>query len=354
MEDYYRLISSRILDGYDEMLDRVPQPQMLGGKRMRKFVLPGNSESDYPGTLSVGRMDGEHPATLGGEFWKDFGNGFPKGGAVLRDGECIVYTGGQVPVENEMEGGMDFFKKVGKVGKKVGKKAVPVLKEVGKEVLPVLKEIGTEAAKEVVKQGVKSALSSSKSAPEGAGRKRGRPKKMVGGDILKDVGKIAKDVGKNLAKEGVKYAVKSATKGGVRRKKKPLGEDPITYTPSHLLDGGALLKNVPSQYHSSVYPPALASYIASLPKGHDAYGKGRMEGGDFFKDAKKIAKDVGKDIAKEGVKFAVKSATKSATKKGGACGGARAARGAIVKEVMKKHGLSLPEASKFVKEKGLY
>jgi hypothetical protein len=37
--------------------------------------------------------------------------------------------------------------------------------------------------------------------------------------------------------------------------------------------------------------------------------------------------------------------------RGGARGGAR---GAIVKEVMAKHGLSLPEASKFVKEHGLY
>jgi hypothetical protein len=30
------------------------------------------------------------------------------------------------------------------------------------------------------------------------------------------------------------------------------------------------------------------------------------------------------------------------------------ARGAIVAEVMKKHGLNLPQASKYVKEHGLY
>ena len=35
-------------------------------------------------------------------------------------------------------------------------------------------------------------------------------------------------------------------------------------------------------------------------------------------------------------------------------GRAPSARGAIVKEVMAKHGLSLPQASKYVKEHGLY
>jgi hypothetical protein len=75
------------------------------------------------------------------------------------------------------------------------------------------------------------------------------------------------------------------------------------------LDGGVLIRDFPREFHSSVYPPALASYTAD----RDAYGRGRA--------------------------------------KGGARGGAR---GAIVKEVMAKHGLSLPQASKFVKEHGLY
>jgi hypothetical protein len=41
---------------------------------------------------------------------------------------------------------------------------------------------------------------------------------------------------------------------------------------------------------------------------------------------------------------------------GASCGGKRApsARGAIVKKVMAEHGLSLPQASKYVKEHGLY
>ena len=45
---------------------------------------------------------------------------------------------------------------------------------------------------------------------------------------------------------------------------------------------------------------------------------------------------------------------KGSKKVGDFRGGARNVRGAIVKEVMAKHGLSLPEASKFVKENNLY
>jgi hypothetical protein len=98
-------------------------------------------------------------------------------------------------------------------------------------------------------------------------------------------------------------------------KKMMMGADPSTYTPQHLLaEGGVLIRNEPGEFHSSVYPPALASYAHSFPKGKDAFGRGR-------------------DPAKP--------------KRSNA-------RGAIVKEVMSKYGLSLPEASKFVKEKGLY
>lgn len=343
MEDYNRLISSRILDGYEGMIGNVSQPQMLGGKRMRNFVLPASTESDFPATLSVGRMDGQAtPATLGGEFWKDFGNGFPssaekKGGVYYRDAKNVVHSAGQIP----MKGG-DIWgdiskgaKKFGKSVSKTAKKATPVLKAIGKEALPVVKELGMDLAKEGIKQGVKNAMSSKPaSAPEGGKRPRGRPRKMVmsqddmtGGDLWKDVGNIAKDVGKRAVKEGVKYGIKSATKGGVRRKK-PLGADPRTYTPVHLLDGGALIRDAPAQFHSSVYPPALASYSAY---GKDAYGRGRDE---FFGE-----QPTGKKVANKVVK---------------AVGGARAARGAIVKEIMTKKGLSLGAASKYVKENNLY
>ena len=291
MEDYNRLISAKILDGYEGMLGNVPQPQMLGGKRMRNFILPGSTESDYPGTLSVGRMDGQKPATLGGEFWKDFGSGFP------RSAEPHIKKGGE---------------KIPEIPKLV--RHGTIVKEKGGKRKSMLKTFGDELKSQAIKQGteelVKSAIQSAK-----------------GGDLFGSIGKSLKGVGSSVAKTalglGVKTALKSGLEGASGAGKKPRGRprkivgkkgmviDSSAYSPE--LEGGVLLMDNPSQFHSSVYPPALASYNHSFP------------------------------IASRG---------------SGRCGGAKpkraSARGAIVKEVMKKHGLSLPEASKYVKEKGLY
>jgi len=80
MEEYNQLIASHVLDGVERgIIKSTPQPTMFGGKRMRKWVLPGSTESDYPGTLSVGSLDGSRSDTIGGSFWKDFGHGFKTG-----------------------------------------------------------------------------------------------------------------------------------------------------------------------------------------------------------------------------------------------------------------------------------
>jgi len=80
--------------------------------------------------------------------------------------------------------------------------------------------------------------------------------------------------------------------------------------------GGVLIKDDPSQFHinTGLMPPALASYNPPVPS---VSGKGR------------------KQLPHSGKKR-------------------ESARGAIVAEVMKKHGLNLAQASKYVKEHGLY
>ncbi|NBP02243.1 MAG: hypothetical protein EBU90_19400 [Proteobacteria bacterium] len=345
MEDYNRLISSRILDSYEEMIDDLPQPTMFGGKRFRNFVLPGSTEYDYPGTLAVGRMDGQHSATLGGEFFRDFGSGFPTG-SLQGSGS----SGGKVSL------------------KSIGKALKPAA--------PVAKELGMSLAKEGIKEGVKAALrpQTAEMAAEAAGRSGGKKLSLKS---LKPLAPIAKELGMTLAKEGIKEGVKSYAKGGRRKKsilhsvgkvmgavgkelapvakevfrdvivpegkkalkeyiresmksqpadekeptvgqgrgRKPImGADPRTYKPR---SGGVLIRDIPSQFHSSVYPPALASYHHSFPMGHDAYGRGRAK------------------LPKSGAKR-------------------NSARGAIVAEIMKKHGLTLAQASKYVKEHNLY
>jgi hypothetical protein len=246
MEDYYKIISAKILDGYDDIINKTPQSQMFGGKRMRNFVLPASTEYDYPASLSVGRMDGNAPSkTLGGDFYKDFGTSFPtnslKGGVHSLERK----VGGKVNIGKAL-------KSVGKVLKPVAKVLKPVAKEVFEEVL-------VPEGKKALREYIKSGLGSNEENVGGAMKKpRGRPKKV--------------------------------------------------------LEAGALIRNSPKEFHSSVYPPALASYNHELPiQSRGPMGAGRK----------------------------VKS-------------GAKSKRGEIVKQVMMKHKLSLGEASKFVKENNLY
>ena len=276
MEHYNRLISAKVLDGYEEMLDKVPQETMFGGTRMRNYVLPTSTGTDYPASLSVGRMDGETPSTLGGEFWKEFGDGFPKGslqagsvcGGKMNLGKIAKDAGMAVAKEGIKQG----VKSLAKGGKRKGIKPSKVLKTVGKALKIVGKEVAP-IAKEVVKDVI---------VPEGK--------------------KALRDYIRSSLKAQPSEAASGEMVVGMGRKKK---------------QGGVLIRDEPDQFHSSVYPPALASYAHSFPAGKDAYGRGR---------------DANPKVV----------------------GGARGARAAIVKEVMKKHGLSLGAASKYVKEHDLY
>ena len=344
MNDYNALISAKILDGYEGMLDTVPQPQMLGGKRMRNYVLPASTEYDYPATLAVGTMDGRTPATLGGAFFRDFNQGFPTGVEDLTGGASYIGADGRVHSTPQPAGNP----------RRIGGKVPKALKSIGKAALPVVKDIGMALAKEGIKEGVKSyAKSGSTSGATSGGRRKRSALKSVGkalSSVGRELAPVAKEVfrdvivpeGKKALRDYIKSAMKPSSEGeysgevayaepvGKGRRRKIVGADPRTYTPAHLMaQGGVLIRNGPSQFHSSVYPPALASYDAQMPRGKDAYGRGLPR---YSKSP--ISKPF----------TAVKKAT----------GGARSARGAIVSEVMKKHGLSLAEASKYVKEKGLY
>lgn len=306
--DYNKLISSRILDSWDKMLGiaepgvGLPQPTMFGGKRMRNFVLPGSTDFDYPGTLSVGTMDGRPPATLAGAFWDDFSDGFPTGlgpvsegvsGGVRAPEPRPRYT--TMPVRPRLDKRRYAVPAVMPEGgsKKSNRAFVKGLKSFGKAVAPIAKEVGMMLLKEGVKEGVKRYSKAPASAPAPTGK--GRCGGVSGGKMPRGI--------KGVAKRGAK-AVKN------------LGVD-IDQKISALRDrveGGVLIRDDPSQFPpTSVYPPALASYTA----GRDAYGRGRAK------------------LPKSGAKR-------------------NSARGAIVAEVMKKQGLSLAQASKYVKEHGLY
>jgi hypothetical protein len=182
-------------------------------------------------------------------------------------------------------------------------------------------------------------------------------------------------------------------------------------------EGGAMIMNHPGEFHSSTYPPALASYKHQMSVGGSFLGdmgkafkpiakdvivpvgkelatefiRNKMRGGkkssflgDMGKAFAPIAKDVivpvGKELATEFIRNKMRGGKKSALSsvfkavapvakvvgkeivvplakeaiKNKMRGGARSARNEIVKKVMAEMGLSLPMASKYVKEQGLY
>jgi len=99
------------------------------------------------------------------------------------------------------------------------------------------------------------------------------------------------------------------------------------------------------------------------PSGTRDFGKACGEvGGNILDDAieatkplvrkgKKAVKEAIKENAPKATKALKKAADKAVTK---AVGGGRAARAAIVKKVMAEKGMKMIEASKYVKEHGLY
>ena len=338
MNDYNSLIAAKILDGYDELLDTTAQPTMFGGKRMRNYVLPGSNEYNYPATLAVGSMDGRTAPTLGGEFYRDFQNGFPTrdaprgAGRPLSDATAphhgpIRRIGGRKPSFGKVMKSIgkelapiakDASKQLVKEGIKEGVSAMAhggkmpkFLKQVGREVAPIARDAG----KQLVKEGIKSALSPS---AEGGRRKKSLLKSIGKKHVLsmtRELGKMGKTFMRDVIVPEGKDALRDYVRGSLRAPAHAEAEyEDVPMAEVHVAkkgkgrSGGVLIRNHQQEFEQSVYPPALTSYTA----GKDAYGRGR--------DKPKRTNP----------------------------------RGAIVSKVMKELGLSLADASRYVKEHDLY
>jgi hypothetical protein len=221
---------------------------------------------------------------------------------------------------NPSAGGKMNMKKIGKTAKKIGSSAA---KEVWKEAKPILIKEGKTALKE----GLKSALQSSQSQQPtevGGKRPRGRPRKIPLPEM-------------------------SVQDGGKRMLSKRLG----------VIDQEALINE------------GFQRGVEYAQQQGGAFSGGKFRVGKAMKKAHvgKVARKVAhnpivQDTAATGVGLAATEATgnpmagvlAAAATKGAMKGaGKRAsARGALVSKIMKEKGLSLGQASKYVKDHNLF
>lgn len=150
-------------------------------------------------------------------------------------------------------------------------------------------------------------------------------------DVVRTGKKLfGRGVGKSKPKEEVEKIVEKAKKARKARAEAPRAHGSLTE------EDKALVASLPKQ------GKGVAEQVGKFAK---RLGKAGLE----------VAQDVAVDVAKEALKsYLTKKTGKGvAVMKGGAIDG-RKARAAIVKRVMAEKGLKLIEASKYVKEHGLY
>ena len=245
-------------------------------------------------------------------------------------------------------------KVVGKYAKKAAKFVVKhkdTIKEgvkMAREYAPVVRDV-YKAAKS--KEGRKALLDAALGAPkeemdvdaeelEGGRRRSGlsrRQEAMIlqsphGGSVLSFLKKGAKSVGK-FAKKAAKFVVKhkDTIKEGVKmaREYAPVVRD--VYKASKTKEGRK----------------ALLDAALGAPKEEEE--EDEAEGGAYYYE-----EHVNRGPSEEEKEYARKMLEEKKRKMARRGGRKPSARGAIVSKVMKEMGLSLPEASKYVKENGLY
>jgi hypothetical protein len=352
--------------------------RMTGGVAGRKFILNGNSPAYPPinmkaglavssggGRGSMAGIDGAvSGGNSGGSFMSDFKKGFD---GVMDSGKKAASTAAAlapiaIMASKAMSGGVpsggvraprgrpakghvgrvkggNLFKDIAGLAAKVAPIALPLLTGLGRKA--TMGDKRKAIADAIVggnfwdgfKKGFGDVMDlAGKVAPIALPLMTGLGKKQYGGafnfgKFLEKVGKAAAPV---LLQEGKKQL-------GLGRKRK-----------------------------GSMYPPKGGAMVGNKT---DACGRhsgtreyGAPCGGNLLDDVieatkpmvrkgKKALKDAVKEYAPKATKALKEKADKAITK---AVGGGRAARAEIVKKVMKDKGMKMIEASKYVKEHGLY
>jgi hypothetical protein len=261
--------------------------------------------------------------------------------------------------------------RLGKAIKSVGKTLAPVgkftYKEIIKPVAKELKEEGVSLAKEMLKEAIKSALTST---PEGQGlptgrKPRGAGRKCKGGNVYPSATMVHGEQ-KYMGRQG-----NIASVGGTMEMDLPT-DTPLQRGGKFNL-GKALKKTgkdighfVTHDYTDAMIKVAPVAKKIGVIAGREAIPLVFEAVGAEFGVPPQVSGAIGKSVAKHalsekntGVKGGKRGRPKKAEadKKPKAVKGqkgGREARAEIVKKVMKEKGLKMIQASKYVKEHGLY
>jgi len=394
MERYNKHIADEMLRRQMGVIKHQQQPTMFGGGRPREYVLPITTEYEGPSTLSVGVSNGSYPATLQDSFWGEAMTGgmslnkFRKskiGKVAIPIGKKLAEKEGKKALEkflsgngmyvdedededdddddddDDVEGGM-YHGGVRSGGVRSGGKKKYGVSRFVKDLNKISKAIG---AKQVLKPLAQAATKKAVEKIEGAGRRRGRPRKNGGallsgedegldGSYPPNMSTVYKGAGRRVRpavmsmedlgmEGGKKYGVDRFVKDlnkiskavGAKQVLKPIARAATQKAVSKIEGAGRRIRS------------AVMSAEDLGMEGGKKYGVSR-----FIKDLNKISKAVG---AKQVLKPIAQAATQKAVGKiEGAGRRGRNARAEIVKRVMAEKGLKLIDASKYVKEHGLY
>lgn len=183
-------------------------------------------------------------------------------------------------------------------------------------------------------------------------KKRGRPRKIQGGNIWSDIGNVAKTV--------APIAIPMMMAAGLPKKQRKPRK---TQGGSFLGNIGRMTKSIGSTVGKEVLIPVAADVGKDMLKSYLTSGSGlkkrgrprKVHGSGFFDDAFKGIKTVGKHVAPIAKDIAVPLATQALTTymKGSALKKQPTRRNLMIRELMSKNNMSLPQASSYIKHHGL-
>jgi len=345
MELYNQVLADQMVGKSRRMIHGTPQPTMFGGRRVRKYVLAGSSESDYPSSLSVGSLTGEHPSNLAGAYFGDGMSHSYSGGMIYNPvqhgyhGVSGVYGAHPMMGHPMEQGGKIHW---GKIAKKVGKVALPIAKDMAMDALEnymsgssapeggkihfgsIVKKVGKVAlpiARDMAVDALENYMASGSSGAGMGKRPRGRPRKMVmemdaqggkihWGKVAKKVGKVALPIAKDMAKKAFEdyMAGQSAPEGGkinfgkiakkVGKVALPVGKEVVRVTLPYAKKMAKeafedYMSSAPAEGGRMASPQALANYLALH---HPSQG-GKIHWGKIAKKVGKVALPIAKDMA---------------------------------------------------------